>query len=164
MRKIIEQGKTLIWDNYTIRFSDEIVTLYELTDRLFMYVPSNYIKENIYCYNKQTGKKIWQIAPSIGEDGKLIGDGYLGIGIEIMQDDGELIETDELITMEQYQTLYKSFESEYDNFRHIPFLDRAFDPTKDKLIAECGVDGARFDYWVDWDSGEVELFNILSKY
>jgi outer membrane protein assembly factor BamB len=59
MRKIIEQGKTLIWDNYTIRFSDEIVTLYELTDRLFMYVPSGYIKENIYCYNKQTGKKIW---------------------------------------------------------------------------------------------------------
>ncbi len=164
MRKIIEQGKTLIWDNYTIRFSDEIVTLYELTDRLFMYVPSSYIKENIYCYNKQTGKKIWQIAPSIGEDGKLIGDGYLNIGIEIMQNDGELIEISKLIPLEDYKKIEAPFESEFDNFGYVPFLDRAFDPTKDKLIAECDVDGARFDYWVDWDSGEVELFNILSKY
>jgi hypothetical protein len=40
-----------------------------------------------------------------------------------MQDNGELIDIDELLTMKQYQTLYKSFESEYDNFRHIPFLE-----------------------------------------
>jgi hypothetical protein len=66
--------------------------------------------------------------------------------------------------MEQYQTLYKSFESEYDNFRHIPFLDRSFDPKKDKLIAECANNGARFDYWVDWETGKVELFDILSRY
>jgi hypothetical protein len=32
------------------------------------------------------------------------------------------------------------------------------------VIKVSDVDGARFDYWVDWDSGEVELFNILSKY
>ncbi len=164
MRKIINKGRTLIWDDYKFKFKGKIHTMYELTNRLIFNIGEHGNNRNIYCYNKQTGKKIWQIAPSIGEDGKLIGYGYLGIGIEIMQDDGELIETDELITMEQYQTLYKSFGSEYDNFRHIPFLDRAFDPTKDKLIAECDVDGARFDYRVDWDSGEVELFNILSKY
>jgi hypothetical protein len=35
---------------------------------------------NIYCYNKQTGKKSWKIARSIDENGKLIGNGYLGIG------------------------------------------------------------------------------------
>ncbi|VVH58384.1 hypothetical protein BAZOLSSOX_1581, partial [uncultured Gammaproteobacteria bacterium] len=52
----------------------------------------------------------------------------------------------------------------YDNFRHIPFLDRAFNPTKDKLIAECANNGARFDYWVDWETGKVELFDILSRY
>jgi hypothetical protein len=56
------------------------------------------------------------------------------------------------------------FESEFDNVGYVPFLDGSFDRTKDKLIAECDVVGARFDYWVDWDSGEVELFNILSKY
>ena len=45
-----------------------------------------------------------------------------------------------------------------------PFLDRAFNPTKDKLIAECDDDGTRFDYWVDWETGKVELFDILSRY
>jgi hypothetical protein len=65
-------------------------------------------------YNKQTGKKIWQIAPSIGEDGKLIGYGYPGIGIEIMQDDGELIGTSKLIPLEDYKKIEAPFESEFD--------------------------------------------------
>ncbi|CAC9512209.1 hypothetical protein [uncultured Gammaproteobacteria bacterium] len=169
MRKIINKGKTLIWDDYKLKFHSEICILYELTDRLFITLgnlsyPQKDHSRNIYCYNKQTGKKIWKIARSIDENGKLIGNGYLGIGINITQDNGELIDIDELLTMEQYQTLYKSFESEYDNFRHIPFLDRAFNPTKDKLIAECANNGARFDYWVDWETGKVELFDILSRY
>jgi hypothetical protein len=33
---------------------------------------------------------------------------YLGIGINIMQDNGELIDIVELLAMGQYQTLYKS--------------------------------------------------------
>ena len=163
MRKIINKGKTLIWDGYRFKFKGEIGLLYELTNRLIFDIEEN-TKRSIYCYNKQTGKKIWRIAPPIDENGKSLNGFYLGIGINIMQDNGELIDIDELLTMEQYQTLYKSFESEYDNFRHIPFLDRAFNPTKDKLIAECDDDGTRFDYWVDWETGKVELFNILSRY
>ena len=53
--------------------------------------------------------KIKKIKHPIDENGKLIGNGYLGIGINITQDNGELIDIDELLTMEQYQTLYKSF-------------------------------------------------------
>jgi hypothetical protein len=34
-------------------------------------------------------------------------------------------------------------ESKYENFGYVPFLDRAFNPTKDKLIAECDDDGTR---------------------
>jgi hypothetical protein len=34
---------------------------------------------------------------------------------------------------------------------------RSFDPKKDKLIAECANNGARFDYWVDWETGKVEF-------
>ncbi|CAC9562305.1 hypothetical protein [uncultured Gammaproteobacteria bacterium] len=164
MRKIINKDRALIWDDYKFKFKGRIHIIYELTNRLIFNIREHGNNRNIYCYNKQTGKKIWQIAPSIGEDGKLIGYGYLGIGIEIMQDDGELIGTSKLIPLEDYKKIEAPFESEFDNFGYVPFLDRAFDPTKDKLIAECDVDGARFDYWVDWDSGEVELFNILSKY
>ena len=163
MRKIINKGKTLIWDDYKIKFKGEIHTMYELTNRLIFVIAEN-TKRSIYCYNKQTGKKIWRIAPPIDENGKSLNGFYLGIGINIMQDNGELIDIVELLAMGQYQTLYKSFESEYDNFRHIPFLDRAFNPTKDKLIAECANNGARFDYWVDWETGKVELFDILSRY
>ncbi|CAC9549460.1 hypothetical protein [uncultured Gammaproteobacteria bacterium] len=81
-----------------------------------------------------------------------------------MQDNGELIDIENLISLEDYKKIDAPFESEYDNFRHIPFLDRAFNPTRDKLIAECDDDGTRFDYWVDWETGKVELFNILSRY
>jgi hypothetical protein len=41
------------------------------------------------------------------------------------------------------------------------FLGITFNPTKDKLIAECDDDGTRFDYWVDWETGKVELFDLL---
>jgi hypothetical protein len=34
MRKIINKGKTLIWDDYKLKFHSEIGILYELTDRL----------------------------------------------------------------------------------------------------------------------------------
>jgi hypothetical protein len=50
-----------------------------------------------------------------------------------------------LIPLEDYKKIEAPFESKFDNFGYDPFLDRAFDPTKDKLIAECDVDGARFD-------------------
>jgi hypothetical protein len=56
------------------------------------------------------------------ENGKSLNGFYLGIGINIMQDNGELIDTGNFLTMEQYQTLYKSCESEYDNFRHFCVL------------------------------------------
>ncbi len=169
MRKIINKGKTLIWDDYKLKFHSEIGILYELTDRLFIILgdlsyPQKDHSRNIYCYNKQTGKKIWKIARSIDENGKLIGNGYLGIGINIMQDNGELIDIENLIPLEDYKKIDAPFESEYENFGCVPFLDRSFDPKKDKLIAECDNNGARFDYWVDWETGKVELFNILSKY
>jgi hypothetical protein len=47
-----------------------------------------------------------------------------------MQDDGELIGTSKLIPLEDYKKIEAPFESEFDNFGYVPFLDRAFDPTK----------------------------------
>ncbi len=163
MRKIINKGKTLIWDDYKIKFKGEIHTMYELTNRLIFVIAEN-TKRSIYCYNKQTGKKIWRIAPPIDENGKSLNGFYLGIGINIMQDNGELIDIENLISLEDYKKIDAPFESKYENFGYVPFLDRAFNPTKDKLIAECDDDGTRFDYWVDWETGKVELFNILSRY
>jgi hypothetical protein len=153
MKKIINKGKSLIWDGYRLKFHSEICVLYELIDRFIITLgnlsePQKDHDQNIYCYNKQTGKKIWKIAPSIDENGKLLGNGYLGIGINIMQDNGELIDTENLIPLEDYKKIEAPFESEYENFSYVPFLDRAFDPTKDKLIAECADNGTRFDYWV----------------
>jgi hypothetical protein len=60
------------------------------------------------------------------------------------------------ILLEDYKKIDAPFESEYENFGCVPFLDRSFDPKKDKLIAECDNNGARFDYWVDWETGKVE--------
>jgi hypothetical protein len=39
------------------------------------------------------------------QNGKLIGNGYLGIGINIMQDNGELIDIENLIPLEDYKQI-----------------------------------------------------------
>jgi outer membrane protein assembly factor BamB len=77
------ESKTLIWDGYRFKFKGEIGLLYELTNRLIFDIEEN-TKRSIYCYNKQTGKKIWRIAPPIDENGKSLNGFYLGIGINIL--------------------------------------------------------------------------------
>jgi hypothetical protein len=54
-----------------------------------------------------------------------------------MQDNGELIDIENLISLEDYKKIDAPFESKYENFGYVPFLDRAFNPTKDKLISIC---------------------------
>ncbi len=149
-RSIAKFGK------FKVDFKSRILSYIELPDRIFFLVnwlnlafyarekienilprdatPEEEVDQNLFCYSKQTGKLLWQVA-EYNHKGYKVKSVYVGMGIEI-KENGKVIK--------EYEIMVDKHEIEIDE----PNLDLS------KCEFSAGLQNG-FNYLIDIDTGEI---------
>ncbi len=149
-RSIAKFGK------FKVDFKSRILSYIELPDRIIFLVnwlnlafyarekienisprdatPEERVRENLFCYSKQTGKLLWQVA-EYNHKGYKVKSVYVGMGIEI-KENGKVIK--------EYAIMVDKHEIEIDK----PNLDLS------KCEFSAGLHNG-FEYLIDIDTGEI---------
>ncbi len=96
--------------------------------------PEERVRENLFCYSKQTGKLLWQVA-EYNHKGYKVKSVYVGMGIEI-KENGKVIK--------EYEIMVDKHEIEIDE----PNLDLS------KCEFSAGLQNG-FNYLIDINTGEI---------
>ncbi len=149
-RSIAKFGK------FKVDFKSRILSYIELPDRIFFLVnwlnlafherekienivpddatPEEEVDQNLFCYSKQTGKLLWQVA-EYNHKGYKEDSVYVGMGIEI-KENGKVIK--------EYEIMVDKHEIEIDE----PNLDLS------KCEFSAGLQNG-FNYLIDINTGEI---------
>ncbi len=127
-------------NNLVIKAPNEIKYLIELPDRIIIllnwYHATNLyeISQNLFCYSKQTGKLLWQVA-EYNHKGYKVKSVYVGMAIEI-KENGKVVK--------RYAIMVDKHEIEIDK----PNLDLS------KCEFSAGLQNG-FEYLIDINTGEI---------